>query len=99
MIIELRKKSQVTIPKEIVNELNLNEGDHLDVSVKDGVIVIEPVAVYSKSYIKKIEDTIMMLNEESNEYNVGPFKTVEDAIEYLEKSDKTKDQVVKDDKK
>jgi len=41
----------------------------------------------------------MMLNEESNEYNVGPFKTVEDAIEYLEKSDKTKDQVVKDDKK
>lgn len=99
MIIDLRKKSQITIPKEIVAQLSLQEGDHLDASVKDGVIILEPVAVYSKSYIKKIEDTIMKLNEESNEYNVGPFKTVEDAIEYLEKSDKTKDQVGKDDKK
>ena len=86
MIIDLRKKSQITIPKEIVAQLSLQEGDHLDASVKDGVIILEPVAVYSKSYIKKIEDTIMMLNEESNEYNVGPFKTVEDAIEYLEKN-------------
>ena len=87
MIIELRKKSQVTIPKEIVTELNLNEGDHLDISVKDGVIIIELVAVYSKSYIKKLEDTVMRINEESPEYNVGPFKSVEEAINYLEESD------------
>lgn len=84
MIIELRKKSQVTIPKEIVNELNLNEGDHLDISAKDGVIIIEPVAVYSKSYIKRLEDTVMRINEEPIEYNVGPFKSVEEAISYLE---------------
>ena len=87
MIIELRKKSQVTIPKEIVNELNLNEGDHLDISVKDGVIIIEPAAVYSKSYIKKLEDTVMRISEEPIEYNVGPFKSVEEAINYLEESD------------
>lgn len=87
MIIELRKKSQVTIPKEIVNELNLNEGDHLDISIKDGVIIIEPVAVYSKSYIKKLEDTVMRISEEPIEYNVGPFKSVEEAINYLEESD------------
>jgi AbrB family looped-hinge helix DNA binding protein len=88
MIIDLRKKSQVTIPKEIVNDLNLNEGDHLDISVKDGVIFIEPVAVYSKSYIKKLEDIVMRINEEPTEYNVGPFKSVEEAINYLEESDK-----------
>ena len=29
MIIELRKKSQITIPKEIINELNLQEKDQL----------------------------------------------------------------------
>jgi len=87
MIIELRKKSQVTIPKEIVTELNLNEGDHLEISVKDGVIVIEPVEVYSKSYIQKLEDTVMRINEESPKYNVGPFKSVEEAINYLEESD------------
>lgn len=87
MIIDLRKKSQVTIPKEIVNELDLNEGDHLDISVKDGVIIIEPVAVYSKSYIKKLEDTVMRINEEPIDYNVGPFKSVEEAINYLEEAD------------
>lgn len=87
MIIELRKKSQVTIPKEVVDELNLQEGDHLDVSVKDGVIVIEPVAVYSKAYIEKLEQTVLRLNEETSEYKIGPFKTVEEAIEYLETSE------------
>jgi len=92
MIIELRKKSQVTIPKEIVTELNLHEGDHLDISVKDGVIVIESVAVYSKSYIKKLEDTVMRINEESPIYNVGPFKSVEDAINYLKESDEDNDE-------
>ncbi len=97
MIIELRKKSQVTIPKEIVTELNLNEGDHLDISVKDGLIVIEPVAVYSKSYIKKLEDTVMRINEESTEYNVGPFKSVEEAINYLEEPDE--DNYVKENEK
>jgi len=92
MIIELRKKSQVTIPKEIVTELNLHEGDRLDISVKDGVIVIEPVAVYSKSYIQKLEDTIMRISEESTMYNVGPFKSVEEAINYLEESDEDIDE-------
>lgn len=86
MIIELRKKSQVTIPKDIVNQLNLYEGDHLDISVKDGVIIIEPVAVYSKSYIKRLEDTVMRISEEPIEYNVGPFKSAEEAISYLEES-------------
>lgn len=91
MIIELRKKSQVTIPKEIVDELNLQEGDHLEVSVKDGAVIIEPVAVYSKSYIKKLEDTVMRLNEEPTTYNVGPFESVEDAISYLEEIDEEND--------
>lgn len=84
MIIDLRKKSQVTIPKEIVTELNLQEGDHLDISVEDGAIIIEPVAVYSKSYIQKLEETVMKINEEPSKENVGPFSSVEDAINYLE---------------
>lgn len=87
MIIELRKKSQITIPKDIITELNLQEGDHLDISIKDGTIIIEPVAVYSKSYIQKLEDTVMRINEESTKYNIGPFKSVEEAIDYLEESD------------
>lgn len=84
MIIELRKKSQITIPKEIINKLNLQEKDQLEISVKNGVIVIEPVAIYSKSYIQKLEETVMRINEDPSKYNVGPFKSVEEVISYLE---------------
>jgi AbrB family looped-hinge helix DNA binding protein len=87
MIIELRKKSQITIPKDIISELQLEEGDHLDISIKNGVITIEPVAVYSKNYVKMLEDSIMKISEEKATYNIGPFKSVEEAIEYLESSD------------
>lgn len=98
MIIELRKKSQVTIPKDIVTELNLQEGDHLDISVIDGLIKIEPVAVYSKAYIRKLEKTVMRINEEPSKYNVGPFKSVEEAINYLEESEEDSDEKEKENK-
>jgi AbrB family looped-hinge helix DNA binding protein len=87
MLIELRKKSQITIPKEIVNELNLEEKDQLEISVKNGVIIIEPVAVYSKSYIQKLEETVMRISEDPSKYNVGPFKSVEEVKSYLEETD------------
>ncbi|MDY0346581.1 MAG: AbrB/MazE/SpoVT family DNA-binding domain-containing protein [Acholeplasma sp.] len=99
MIIDLRKKSQITIPREIVDALNLREGDHLEVSIKNGAIIIEPVAIYSKSYIKKLEDTVMRLNEEPIEYNVGPFSSVGDAISYLEEMDDTNDDIGRENKK
>ena len=42
MIIELRGKSQITIPKSIVKELDLREGDQLDIRIVDGTIQISP---------------------------------------------------------
>jgi AbrB family looped-hinge helix DNA binding protein len=53
MIIELRRKSQITLPKEIVKELNLLEGDKFEVNVVNGVITLEPVAIYPKEYLMK----------------------------------------------
>jgi len=53
--------------------------------------VIEPVVVYSKSYILKLEETVMRKNEDPSKYNIGPFKSVEEAINYLEESDEDDD--------
>lgn len=92
MIIELRKKSQITIPKEIVSQLNLQEGDYLDINVVKGIINIEPVAIYSKSYVDKLEQSVRMISEDPADYNAGPFSSVKEAIEYLEsKSNKNSD--------
>jgi AbrB family looped-hinge helix DNA binding protein len=80
LIIELRKKSQIAIPKEIISSLGLVEGDHLEVSIKDGQIVLEPVAIYSKEYVEKLE----RLTEKANKDSSGPFSSVEDIKKHLE---------------
>ena len=38
MLTELRTKSQITIPKDIVMKMGLREGDKLEIVEKDGVI-------------------------------------------------------------
>jgi len=58
MLVELRKKSQITIPKKIVAKLGLSEGDKLDICEKDGIICIMPVAVYPKKYIAELREEI-----------------------------------------
>lgn len=54
MITELKQKSQITIPKEIVKELELQPGDMFDISVEDGVIHLVPVVVYPKKYADEL---------------------------------------------
>ena len=95
MIVESRKKSQITIPKEVIKTFYLQEKDQLEISVKNGGIVIEPLAVYSKSYIRKLEETVMRIHEDPPEYSVGPFKSVEEAMDYLETADDEDDEKVK----
>ena len=58
MLTELRTKSQITIPKDIVKHLGLAEGDKLDVVEKDGAIQIIPVAVYPKKYLEELRGEI-----------------------------------------
>ena len=58
MVLELRAKSQITIPKELVDKLGLSEGDKLDISEKDGAIRIIPVVVYPKKYISELRKEI-----------------------------------------
>ena len=54
MLAELRQKSQITIPKEIIVKLGLSEGDKLDIFEKDGTICMLPVAVYPKKYLDEL---------------------------------------------
>ena len=91
MIIELRKKSQITLPKEIVKNLNLQEGDKFEVSIENGTIKLEPVAVYPKEYILKLAEEIQVLREDAKfEYNT--FNNVDDLLKSLK--DDSKEQVM-----
>ena len=48
MLVDLKQKSQVTIPNEIIKKLQLAVGDKLDLVVKDGKIIITPVVIIPK---------------------------------------------------
>lgn len=54
MIVELSKKSQITIPKTIVKSLNLKVGDKFEIYEKNGMITMIPVVVYPKGYINDL---------------------------------------------
>jgi len=58
MLVELRPKAQVTIPKELVDKLGLSEGDKFDVFENNGTICFMPVAVYPKQYLVALREEI-----------------------------------------
>jgi len=58
MLAELRAKSQITIPKELVDKLGLSEGDKLDIYEENGLICIMPVVVYPKKYLAALREEI-----------------------------------------
>lgn len=58
MLAELRAKSQITIPKELVDKLGLSEGDKLELFDRDGMICVMPVAVYPKKYLDELRGEI-----------------------------------------
>ena len=58
MLTELRAKSQITIPKDLVDKLGLSEGDKMEFFEKDGLICIMPVVVYPKKYLDELREEI-----------------------------------------
>ena len=58
MLAELRQKSQITIPKEIIVKLGLSVGDKLDIFEQDGTICMMPVVVYPKKYLDELRGEI-----------------------------------------
>ena len=49
MITQLRSRSQVTLPSEVIKKMKLQEGDNLDIDVEDDRIIIKPVLVINRS--------------------------------------------------
>lgn len=48
MLTEIRSRSQITIPSEIIKKLNLKQGDTLEVDVEGDQIVLRPVVTIPK---------------------------------------------------
>ncbi len=86
MLAELRTKSQITIPKEIVAKLGLSEGDKLDIYENDGVICIMPVTVYPKKYVESLRKEVEQVKENIKNGNQPTFSTIDSLFEKLEEN-------------
>lgn len=76
MLAELRGRSQITIPAEIVKRLGVSEGDKFEVIEKDGGIFLCPVVVYPKT---KMTQIAKMVKNAQNELKDKPeYSSVED---------------------
>ena len=84
MLAELRAKSQLTLPKQIVVEAGLSEGDQIDITVRDGVITIVPVEVYPKAYVDALQEEIAELKGKLKAGTQKCFTDVEDMFADLE---------------
>lgn len=76
MLAEIRGRSQITIPAEIIKRLGINEGDKFDIIEKDGGIFLCPVVVYPKDKMLKIAKLIKESENELSSQN--SFDSVED---------------------
>lgn len=48
-LVQVRKKAQLTLPQSIRQELGIEEGDFLDASIQDGVILLRVKRLIDKS--------------------------------------------------
>lgn len=84
MLAELRAKSQITIPKELVEKLGLSEGDKLDVFEDNGVICLMPVIVYPKKYLLELQEEIKEVKNKIASGEQPVFDNVNALFEKLE---------------
>ena len=76
MLAEMRGRSQITIPSEIIKKLGISKGDKFDIIEKDGGIFLCPVVVYPKEKMEMIA-RILKESEEDIE-NQEAFDSVEE---------------------
>lgn len=76
MLAEIRGRSQITIPSEIIKKLGISEGDKFDIIERDGGIFLCPVVIYPKEKITKIAKMLKESDVETKKQTA--FESVED---------------------
>ncbi|MHB1627301.1 MAG: AbrB/MazE/SpoVT family DNA-binding domain-containing protein [Bacilli bacterium] len=92
MKIRLNKRSQITLPKPIMERLHLEEGDPLLIELDEkGRIVIEPMISIPRSQAWFWTESWQAAEKEAEEdYRAGRFQTIgtkEDLNDYFAKLD------------
>jgi len=87
LLVDFKQKSQITIPKELVKQLNLRVGDKLEAQVRDGKIILTPVIVIPKEqawyYSAEWQENEKKVNEQIKEGKVRVAESVDELFKDL----------------
>ena len=85
MIVELKPKGTLVLPKELVKELRLSTGEKMKIEVVDGVIRVTPVYVVPKKVVKELQKQVNNLKKEAADQGVNEnFEGLDAVIEKIE---------------
>jgi AbrB family looped-hinge helix DNA binding protein len=87
-LVQVRKKAQVTLPQSVRKALGIEEGDFLDVRVRDGEVVMKAKKLVDKDqawfWTKRWQEGERQADEDIKAGRVHEFPDAEGAIAYLQ---------------
>ena len=84
MLVNVMDKGLLTLPKKVRDTLGIIPGDTVDVSVRDGEVVLRPVRVIPKSQAYFWTDKVQKrIKESEKDIESGRFKDFDSADELL----------------
>ncbi len=81
MIIDLRPKATIALPKDVAKALKLSTGDKFELEVVDGVIKLTPVYVVERKYVKELRQNVNKLKKANPSPEAEGIEKVIDIIE------------------
>jgi len=92
-LIQVRKKAQVTLPLSVRQSLNIEEGDFLDVSVKDGELVLRVKKLVDKEqawfWTRRWQEGEREAEEDIHAGRIHSFDNAKEAVAFLHKRTKS----------
>lgn len=78
--INIRPRRQVTLPKEILEELSLSVGDKIQIEVKNNKLVGKPIVDYTLDNIETIQNVLQDANISEKELQESGKKIREELV-------------------
>ena len=84
----VQKRNLISIPRDIRETLNINEGDVLDIRLIDNKIVIEPMKLIPSSqayfWTKKTQKDMMEAQKDVESGNTREFQNIKEFLKGIE---------------
>ena len=89
MNVKIRTKSQITIPKEIMDKLGLKEGNELDIKIENNKILLRPMIMIPKDqswfWTKEWQEEEKEIDKEKKEGKIKKVNNINELMEDLNK--------------